>query len=73
MKKKKQIDVFELRKSTGLTQAQFWVGVGKTQSAGSRYENGRSMDGPTEKLVDAVHVSKIITPEQLKKLGGIFK
>ena len=32
------MDVKKIRKSAGLTQAQFWERIGITQSGGSRYE-----------------------------------
>lgn len=47
--------VLELRKSTGLTQTQFWSKLGLTQSAGSRYESGRSIPGPVQHLLQLAY------------------
>lgn len=44
------------RKHLGMTQADFWELFGVTQSGGSRYENGRSMDVPLRTML-ALHVS----------------
>ena len=44
------------RKQLGMTQADFWELFGVTQSGGSRYETGRSMDVPLRTLL-ALHVS----------------
>lgn len=40
-----------VRLKVGLNQSQFWGRIGTTQSAGSRYENGRKLPPPVEKLL----------------------
>ncbi len=40
-----------LRKSMGLSQHDFWGGLGVTQSAGSRYETGRNVPAQVLLLV----------------------
>jgi transcriptional regulator with XRE-family HTH domain len=44
-------DLAELRKRTGLIQAEFWRRVGVTQSGGSRYENGRPLSKSVRTLL----------------------
>ena len=40
------LEIWAKRKKLGLTQAEFWNAVGMTQSAGARYENGRTIPEP---------------------------
>ena len=40
-----------LRTKTGLSQSEFWGRIGATQSAGSRYENGRAAPRQVDTLV----------------------
>lgn len=40
-----------LRKSSGKNQSSFWGEIGVTQSGGSRYEAGRNMPKPVQKLL----------------------
>lgn len=62
------IDVRTLRKQLGLNQTDFWTPLGVTQSGGSRYESGRGMPKPVEKLVKLVHVDGLRNPDALAKL-----
>lgn len=39
------------RKQKGQTQQDFWAFFGVTQSGGSRYESGRSMDLPLRTII----------------------
>ncbi len=48
----------ELRKTRGLTQAQFWGPLGVTQTAASRYETGRSIPKPVRLLLALAHSDK---------------
>ena len=41
----------DIRKSLGLNQLQFWSPLGVTQSGGSRYESGRNIPKPVQKLI----------------------
>lgn len=50
-----EINVMALRKSLGLNQTQFWTRLGVTQSAGSRYESGRTLPAPMALLVRLVY------------------
>lgn len=43
----------ELRKVSGMNQTEFWKRFGVTQSAGSRYESGRSLPRPLKVLMQA--------------------
>ncbi len=43
----------ELRKASGMNQTEFWKRFGVTQSAGSRYESGRSLPRPLKLLMQA--------------------
>ena len=50
----KKIDlknIKDFRKSAGKNQANFWNEIGVTQSGGSRYEAGRNMPKPVQKLL----------------------
>lgn len=49
----------ETRYKLGINQEEFWRRIGVTQSAGSRYENGRAMSKPTRELFRLVHVEKL--------------
>ncbi len=59
MKAEDKIDARELRRKLGINQQQFWSKLGVTQSAGSRYESGRSMSRPVQQLLRLVHVEQI--------------
>jgi transcriptional regulator with XRE-family HTH domain len=49
----------ELRQKLGLNQQEFWGMIGVTQSGGSRYESGRTMPKPVQKLLKVVHIEGI--------------
>lgn len=57
----------ETRLKMGINQEEFWRCIGVTQSAGSRYENGRAMTRPTQELYRLVHVEKL----DLAKVNGV--
>jgi predicted transcriptional regulator len=57
----KAIDCLELRQQLGITQTEFWRPIGVTQSAGSRYENGRGIPKPVHELVRVRYVEQIDT------------
>jgi predicted transcriptional regulator len=57
----KAINCLALRQQLGLTQTQFWRALGVTQSAGSRYENGRGIPKPVHELVRVRYVEQIDT------------
>lgn len=44
-------DPQSLRKASGLNQTEFWRMYGVTQSAGSRYESGRTLGVPSQILM----------------------
>ena len=49
----------ELRIQLGLTQSDFWLPVGVSQSGGSRYESGRKLPASTSALLHLVHIEGI--------------
>jgi len=57
----KTINCLELRQQLGLTQTQFWRALGVNQSAGSRYENGRTIPRTVHELVRVRYVEQIDT------------
>lgn len=64
----KKIDftkIAEIRQAYGESQAVFWSRFGATQSAGSRYENGRDIPQPTKVLI-ALWLKNMINDEMLK-------
>lgn len=49
-------DIRKFRRSMpGMTQAIFWNHIGLTQSAGSRYENGRTIPDNTRMLLQLAY------------------
>lgn len=44
-------EVLAIRKKLRLNQAEFWLPLGITQSGGSRYESGRNIPRPAQKLI----------------------
>jgi predicted transcriptional regulator len=55
----KKLDLVTLRKSTGLTQTDFWDPLGVTQSGGARYEMGRRLPKPVQQLLRLVYIEKV--------------
>lgn len=53
----------KMRKQIGVNQTQFWAPLGVTQSAGCRYENGRTIPKPIRMLIAIAHGGA--TTEQL--------
>lgn len=51
-----KVSAKELRLQLGLTQADFWMPVGVSQSGGSRYESGRKLPAATSALLHLVHI-----------------
>lgn len=60
----------QLREEAGLTQAEFWTGVGSNQSSGHWFEGGRrkSIPRPIRMLIFLRHVAKM--PVNVGELGG---
>lgn len=50
--------VRDKRLKSGLNQEQFWNRLGVTQSGGSRYEAGRRVPAPVQKLLDMATLPK---------------
>ena len=48
----------ELRETLGLNQTEFWGAIGLTQSAGSRYESGRTLPKPVRMLLNLAYAEK---------------
>ena len=57
-----------MRKKTGLNQSAFWARVGAGQSAGSRYETGRSIPKATQMLLRIAYGTKAQAAKQLEAL-----
>lgn len=66
---KKVGDTHKLRKSLGQNQMEFWNRLGVTQSGGSRYESGRDMPPPAQKLFHLAYLPKILPA--LAELRGV--
>lgn len=54
-RRKPPVAAIDLRRKLGLTQTEFWTPLGLTQSAGSRYENGRPVPKPIRVLVPFIY------------------
>jgi hypothetical protein len=52
------------------TQAQFWNHIGLTQSAGSRYENGRTIPDNTRMLLQLAYAPAKEARSAFNKLRG---
>lgn len=50
------LDPRAIRWALGMTQVEFWTGIGVTQSSGSRYESGYAMPRPTGELLRLVYI-----------------
>lgn len=57
-----------MRKKTGLNQSEFWSRVGAGQSAGSRYETGRSIPKATQMLLRLAYGTQAQAARQLEVL-----
>jgi predicted transcriptional regulator len=66
MAKLKQLpeSLADFRNKLGINQTVFWQRYGVTQSAGSRYESGRSIPKPLRLLV-RLHLNGVITDADL--------
>lgn len=62
----KRIDPRELRCRLGASQLEFWSSIGATQSAGSRYESGRSMPRTIQALLRLVQAEQVESAGELK-------
>ena len=59
----------EKRKQRGMNQADFWGRVGATQSAGSRYEQGRRLPNATQVLLTLAYANdQRVIDRTLRKL-----
>jgi len=57
-----------MRQKTGLNQSEFWSRVGAGQSAGSRYETGRSIPKATQMLLRIAYGTKAQAAKQVEAL-----
>jgi DNA-binding transcriptional regulator YiaG len=53
-----------------MTQTPFWNRVGITQSAGSRYETGRGIPEPVQKLLSIAYGKPNVSAKIVKDLRG---
>ena len=44
-------EALAMRKKANLNQSEFWSPIGVTQSGGSRYESGRNIPKPVQRLL----------------------
>jgi len=58
-------DLADCRNKFGLNQSEFWTRYGVTQSAGSRYESGRTLPAALKLLV-RLHLGGLITDDDLR-------
>ena len=59
----------KLRMQRGMNQAEFWGRVGATQSAGSRYEQGRRLPNATQVLLTLAYANdQRVIDRTLRKL-----
>lgn len=68
--------IAKARSKSGLTQTEFWKNLGITQSGGSRYESGRNIPIPVQRLFWLTHVSDAVAtlPQKaMKALQSIGK
>ena len=64
----------KLRTKLGVNQAVFWKILGVTQSGGSRYESGRTMPTPVQRLywlIYVVGIADILPTKDQKVLASI--
>lgn len=60
--------VLALRTQLGLTQSEFWLPLGVTQSGGSRYEGERGMPAAVKLLVQLAYGSEAEARQVLTRL-----
>lgn len=60
-----------MRQKTGLNQSRFWSVVGIGQSAGSRYESGRSIPRPVQMLLRIAYGTKAQSAKQVEALRPV--
>lgn len=60
--------VRRMREDLGLNQTEFWSKIGMTQSAGSRYESGRTIPKPVVMLLMLVYETDEIAESLLANL-----
>lgn len=65
--------VAKLREDAGLNQRDFWTPIGVTQSGGSRYEAGRTIPKPVQKLVAAVYITKDLGDDAMKRINKLVR
>ena len=59
---------FAMRKKLNVNQSEFWSRVGIGQSAGSRYESGRSIPRPVQMLLRIAYGTKAQAAKQMEAL-----
>ena len=69
-------DIIKLRTKLGLNQSEFWKTLGVTQSGGSRYESGRTMPAPVQRLYWLTYIVGLLDnlpPKDRKYLAALGK
>ena len=64
------MDVKQIRAKAQLNQSQFWSRVGATQSAGSRYENGRTIPKSVQSLIMIAYGTDKQAVNEINRLRG---
>ena len=67
-------DALKLRNKLDLNQGEFWKPLGVTQSGGSRYETGRNIPAPVQRLYWLTYIVGItdnLPPKDQKYLAAL--
>lgn len=65
------INPLTVRKRLGLNQHDFWSVLGVTQSGGSRYESGRNIPKPVQKLIQIAYGTEKQSADLVAELRGV--
>ncbi len=67
---KSGLEAKKVRLQKGMNQSQFWLPLGVGQSAGSRYESGRDIPAPVQKLLLISYGKANVSQKIVKTLRG---
>ena len=62
------MDIKQFRNKKALNQTEFWSRVGCTQSAGSRYENGRNVPKAVQTLIKIAYGTDAQAAKEVSRL-----
>ena len=66
-------DIREFRRNLEMNQKEFWSRLGVTQSGGSRYESGRAIPKPVQKLITLTYGTNAESAKELAVLRAWIK